>query len=863
MIIAELPQGGAGAWAMSRKVKALAATTNALCADVQERATMIEKFMKSGDAYDVVLEFGGKGRRLDLGESEFILDLVGSQQAYRKLASKLKHAFGCIVLEPIQNIMSEHTLFKVSDFSLLHNTVDDAGVETAQKVTGWYSAEVRKEMMEELNDFGPGRFVPRRFADNEDDNTVAILFGGDGGGESFKHGLVVLNQETPQSPLNVRWTGSMRGAPDKYEVLSKTAFAPGFTTQINALRKTKLLHVVSLASGIEPSTGTVFVPKSMPVRGLDDMVVCTPGEAKLVATQELLEEKGTWGCLAVLEDAVVGVAVLQRRPVAEGVRVDEWWRAALFVDPSTRPESESAADKVRNAFAASDDFATIKCHVASFLGDGDGLVDTVVGLLPLLEPLPLGQLMLEFLGVRLFLTGDWAFLSVMLGHMGAAAGCLCPVCVTTKADARRGVVSAWRTHTQCCSCAGLNPLKGSVGKKRKRIQGTAAYKANAFLSIEFEPLLELEPRRDVSCAPLHFVLGEVWRAFKLALERLGKIDKTQDDAIRAALEIAGLRAAGAELDEKLKELETDEASLRADVTKKETAVDKKKKSLEEAKGRVAAATASRGGAPKRTKDLVTKLTVDVERQTGAIADLKKQLASLQKDVKGAKSRTAAAAKKVEDEAKKDAAVQGVLVTELYKSLSQHHIVIYAWFQKFVGNHAVKLLKNTAQIWKDLASAASHLKEEPRSRFDELRGDFEPLWKNLNVIVQIILSKEELSEEDISNLETSVSAYLADVTRLVPVDAKKEPGVPLKRHGLKHTVQNAKDRHQVGLLAESVFESFHVQINNIDSRTCHIMNIKDRNKCTHKPTCKRALASAPCQETPQQGSTTCQLNSAPS
>ena len=54
-----------------------------------------------------------------------------------------------------------------------------------------------------------------------------MCLGGDGGGGSFKDGIVVLNQDMPQSPLNVRWLGSVSGAKDTRDVLEKTARVHG------------------------------------------------------------------------------------------------------------------------------------------------------------------------------------------------------------------------------------------------------------------------------------------------------------------------------------------------------------------------------------------------------------------------------------------------------------------------------------------------------------------------------------------------------------------------------------------------------------------------------------------------------------
>ena len=824
MTVLELPQRGVGARALLRKVKVLAAASTALCPDDQERAKMLKKLVEADDAFDVAVEFGGNVRRLDLGESTFILDLVGSQQAYRKLASKLKHAFGRIVLEPIQNIMDEHELFEVWAEVVDHTVVDEHGVESTAKLVAWHSANVEKELQDELNGFGgaqkhaTGRFVPRRFADSEVHDTITLLLGGDGGGGSFKDGIVVLNQDTPQSPLNVRWLGSVSGAKDTRDVLEKTALRPAFTKQVDALQQKKLVHVVtfsSKASEIEPSHGTVFVPKQLPMpstNGYPSIVDLSAAEVKLQLAED--DVSGAWGELAVFKDMVVGVAVLQRLPSAERVSVDEFWIEALNVD----------SEKVR-AFREHDDFAALSARISGFLGDADGLADVVVGVLPLLEPLPLGQLFVEVLGVRVILTGDWAFLSVVQGHMGAAATCLCPLCTTTKQDELAGILRAWRTHCGTCADARSCPLKGKID--RQRIMQTLSYKSNAHKSIEFPPLFQLDPRRNVSCAPLHFVLGEVWRAFKLVLLALGGIDETQRQVLEATTKCVELRAKADALDTEIKSLVAGETKLRADIEKKGKFLATKAKSLAEARKRIAAASGARAAAPKRTTDLVAKLTADVERHTADVVDLKKQLKALSKDISKEKRGAGVLKKQIADAELQLTATQGALVSKIYKLLKEHGIVIFAWFQKFVGNHAVKLLHHTSAIWSSLATVAATLDEPSRLLFEATRRDFEPLWTSLDAIVGIILSKEELSEDDIAKLEQNVDAYLADVKRLVP-DGGDE-SVPLKRHGLKHNVQNAKDRHQVGLAAESVFESFHVEINSIKNRTRHVTNLLEREK----------------------------------
>ena len=156
------------------------------------------------------------------------------------------------------------------------------------------------------------------------------------------------------------------------------------------------------------------------------------------------------------------------------------------------------------------------------------------------------------------------------------------------------------------------------------------------------------------------------------------------------------------------------------------------------------------------------------------------------------------------------------------------IVIQAWFQKFVGNHAVALLKNTTAIWDNLASVAGNIGEFQRVAVAAVRAEFEPLWCAMYKVVSTVLKAEMLSGGDISALKSAADSYIADIKRLVPFSEDKEPDVPLKRHSVDHLIWLAERLGTVGLFAESPYESIHKEFNRIEMRCWHIRNPEEKD-----------------------------------
>ena len=152
------------------------------------------------------------------------------------------------------------------------------------------------------------------------------------------------------------------------------------------------------------------------------------------------------GVLAVLNDAIIGVAVLatpvQHQEYA-GEEIDDFLGASAFGD---------AADK--------ETYKIVEAAVLGFLLGAQDVAPRVLGVLTLLEPLQPGPVVqVEVLPVRRMCTGDWAYFCLVRGHLGANAMCPCPMCEVTKEDAKNRVPKPWRTPAGIAVCAAKSPLQ--------------------------------------------------------------------------------------------------------------------------------------------------------------------------------------------------------------------------------------------------------------------------------------------------------------------------------------------------------------------------------------------------------------------
>ena len=95
--------------------------------------------------------------------------------------------------------------------------------------------------------------------------------------------------------------------------------------------------------------------------------------------------------------------------------------------------------------------------------------------------------------------------------------------------------------------------------------------------------------------------------------------------------------------------------------------------------------------------------------------------------------------------------------------------VSAWFQKFVGNHASKLLREAEEIWSDLEEIAAESQEmtpETFEEFQKLRERFEPLWKRLYLVTSTVLKVEYVADAELDAFDAAVDA-LFEASRTFP------------------------------------------------------------------------------------------------
>jgi len=202
--------------------------------------------------------------------------LVGSQTAYRLLASKLRLKNGTTIMSPIVKLLANIIPSPIWSTSFAIDALDTASSKKTFSVSAWHVVSVESEIAAELNSLGKsvkhgGQFKARHMGGRDGGrNAVWISFGGDAGGTlgagTFKFGAIVLNRANPLSPLNVVVLSLMRGAKDNHDNLVRTALRPEFTKQIDDLKDTAVCRVTT-ANKIESTTyaesSVLFVPKRL------------------------------------------------------------------------------------------------------------------------------------------------------------------------------------------------------------------------------------------------------------------------------------------------------------------------------------------------------------------------------------------------------------------------------------------------------------------------------------------------------------------------------------------------------------------------------------------------------------------------
>ena len=823
-----MPKGGASASGKRRAVRAVELAAGALAPGDSLRVDVLSKLVQRHANLQVVLGLmlDPAGSKFDVGESEMILDLVGSQTAYKMLASKLKHSFGKRILQPIDSLRSNHKPSATWSATIDWSETNDDGEVTSKKVSAWHVLEPELDLIAELNELGKrvdwgGRFVVRHI---DGRNEIWVLVGGDAGNGSFKFGAAVLNQENPQSPLNVILMSWMKGAKDSRELLLETALRKDFTDKIDAMAQKKVVRIVTVQQPQAQSSKEDRIESYGCVLARDDLVLeqdrCVKFDDRMVSAAHadpVEPDVGAVvvGALAVRGDDIIGVAVLEKcAPAVEAARV----LGEIFVERS---------DTFFNTVELVGEFLGATCY-------------RVLSLIPLLEPLHVhvasgtqSLVMVEELSLKRMMTGDWAFICMLRGHQGPNARCLCPICDVTKEQAKLGLLGVMRTVQALIDCCERCPLNETVVDKkgkvlsRKQIQQTPRYKSNLFLSIEAAPVLKSFEWWEFSYSPLHWLLGEVWKAFVLAKNKLASIDGLDEAALALLAKLADAVAQRKQLATQLADAKQDSEDIVARIAKHTATLEKKTKELHDMNARIEATVLKNRAVPAHTSKAKDAMTAYIAREEKALAAAEGELKTNETALKELRKKDVEARKLVTRLEKETEYLKGKLVTALYKALESRGIVVLAWFQKLVGNHAVSLLKNTTYIWDDVAKAASTLPSDARAKFEEIRGPYERLWNAMHVIASTILKIDELTAAEVDALDEAIELFWHLSKSLLPVE-EQDKDIPLKRHSLKHLAQRARRLHRVGIFSESIFESFHPEMNRIERRCNRIMNLIERN-----------------------------------
>ena len=779
-------------------------------------------------------------RKFDVGESEMVLDLVGSQTAYRVLASKLRAKYGTMVLRPIDEIVKKNQP-PAATFGIEKIEEMKKGSATSKQAVWWCVDDVQGAMLAKLAELGKhvkhgGRFVPRL---DRGENVVWPLFGGDKGGDLFKFGLLFANVENPQNPLEILWLSSVRGVGDSYENLKRTALRPAFAKQVNGtahvdlVRVFSALHVESqVESEVCVETGLTFVPKGLPMS--DTGLISLAKTPEMVDCMEYDVSSGAYGVLAVYGGRYVGVAHVREFTVTGGVSFDGGGHPVLEA-LSKRAKDPVVMGIVHEFLLGVGDAAPPRQYVG------------LVGFSAFNEAIACGAFVcVEVLGMRRMFAADHALYACVRGHLGAAAMMPCYGCDILKASADR--LGNPRAVAELHACAERCPLAApeNANVARQRIMQRASWKTclPAYKSISAPPLLDFE-YDELSFGAVHCMLGETQRLHDRTVVALAPLDQTSTDGLARAARHLELTGDVAKLEASVPHLETDFEKLTGKLEDRRKSLEAKRELQTSARARIDKAQAKRG-ASAASLEAMAKVDALVERYAGEVKELESDVKAATAALKRVKKEIDDLKKDTQSLADADGSFIGPLVKGYISIIEQLRVVVQAWYQKFVGNHCRILQKERGQIWDHLASVVDSQPglSSRRAEFDKIRVDLEALAGSLDTIFRLLLTVPSshdgdgryvpggdlLTDSQIGELKQAVDAYLPAVKKLDPViDDEKEADVPLKRHALLHLLKLAIERRRVGPFSESAFESIHHHINCIQRRCCHIRELIQQEK----------------------------------
>ena len=183
---------------------------------------------------------------------------------------------------------------------------------------------------------------------------------------------------------------------------------------------------------------------------------------------------------------------------------------------------------------------------------------------------------------------------------------------------------------------------------------------------------------------------------------------------------------------------------------------------------------------------------------------------------------------------------GPLSTVLQQGVSKLGVQEQAFFQKLIGNHCEKLLKNYEGVFDALREKTATLDEATKSKFESFITKASARWENLATISLLSLKAEILSEEDIARFCKAADAYQDLIIDFDFFDEDEEEEeddddelaspfaadkakpktkkAPLKAHMYTHMKELARTLKTIGMFSESPFESIHALMNAI-ARAC--------------------------------------------
>ncbi|KAJ1456401.1 hypothetical protein M885DRAFT_564274, partial [Pelagophyceae sp. CCMP2097] len=739
-------QGGSSRWTSARHARSTEAYVRAGCSNAETDALMARLVHRTAayQEFDQIHKDKGNDEPFTEAESKFIMHLAGTKNVYCELASVLRRKFGWRVLTPIDQInRTEEAVEKEANKKL--KTV------TKKRIDFWCINRVAAEVVLELDAIDKN-FVRRRIAGLR--NTIWILLGGDKGGKpksSFKFGGIVLNQENALSALNVRLFGVVHG-PDTHDVLLKTVMTPVVAAQLAELKQSVVLHVVSAHRGSDAVHGCLVVPKDLVVANAGRspvLMFMVDGETPRTSPGHVEAPPASEciGIFAVRDDFIVGLVVFH-------CKLDR-----SFV---LRTIAEAGA-------------------CISFQGSCEAI----------------GHVTLD---LNQKLTADHELFRVVFGLQAGNPKFYCWACETETSDERRGEPAAEdRTHASLVAHAALFP-HGS-GK------GTNAYKANMFRSVEHAPMLPLEPAKDTSFAPLHNLLGEILRLYKILAARCASIDGAVDaEAVtRIATLLLAAKERCAELGCAAIEVRTQQGKIKKDLAAATPRV-------EDMRFKIGNMEAS-ASPSARSGEACEKEETEREALEAIHPSLDRAVAE--------RTRAWAELAKVEAQA----VTLGPMLKRLGTMLDELHVQIQAFYQMFIGNHCYKLLKNARRIFDELFKVTRATGPAAAAAFEKYAETAVPLRESLYTATRLSLAARMLTDEEVADFKVACISYQRWASASDDSNA-------LKRHMCTHLWKFAEVNRTVGLFAESAF-AIHARHNAIERRYLHMVSQQAKDNAIRK------------------------------